>query len=319
LTPGRSCPLHYRYPPCVFEREADFRAETLYVIGGLYGNVPALDEVERMAARERVPPVLVFNGDFNWLNIDADTFAAINRRVLGHTALRGNVETELGAEHGDAGCGCAYPDYVEEAEVERSNAIMRRLAETARAFPDLVAALAQLPMHAVAEIGGQRVGIVHGDAESLAGWRFAHDALHDAANADWLTGICVKANLTGFASSHTCLPTLRTFGQGAARRFVANNGAAGMPNFSFTQYGLVTRLSVHPAAEGLAQYGEHFGDLHVDALPVHYDAAAFDRNFLANWPPGSPAHFSYHQRIANGPAYGASHALGLARAASICA
>ena len=118
MTPGRSCPLHYRYAPTVFDRDADIRAETVYVIGGLYGNVPALEAVLELAAAEKVMPTLVFNGDFNWFNVDAGSFNAINREVLKHVALRGNVETELAADADDAGCGCAYPEYVDDADVD---------------------------------------------------------------------------------------------------------------------------------------------------------------------------------------------------------
>ena len=109
MTPGRSCPLHYRYPASIFERAADVGAETIYVIGGLYGNMPALKAILDLAAAEPVAPTLIFNGDFNWFNVDAESFTTINREVLRHVALRGNVETGLAADN-DAGCGCAYPD-----------------------------------------------------------------------------------------------------------------------------------------------------------------------------------------------------------------
>ena len=59
------------------------------------------------------------------------------------------------------------PGEIDEADVERSNRIMLQLAKTARVFPANVERLAKLPMHAVAEVAGQRIGIVHGDAESL--------------------------------------------------------------------------------------------------------------------------------------------------------
>ena len=59
--------------------------------------------------------------------------------------------------------------------------------------------------------------------------------------------------------------------------------------------------------------------VHIDAVPVHYDAARFIDRFLANWPAGSPAHVSYYRRIIDGPAYAAPHALGLVRAPSVCA
>ena len=319
MTPGRSCPLHYRYAPSSFEREADIHAETIYIVGGLYGNVPALTAILALASTEAVKPTLIFNGDFNWFNIDAVSFETINVEVLKHVALRGNVETELAAGAADAGCGCAYPDYVNDADVERSNQIMRALRRTARAFPSLAAAVSMLPMNTVAEIGGERIGIVHGDAESLAGWRFAHDSLHEPENIIWLNRICHDARLIGFASSHTCLPTLRRFRGHDRTHMVINNGAAGMPNFSNTQYGLISRLSVHPAPEGLAQYGDIISGVHVDAIPVHYDAPQFRQAFLANWPAGSAAYLSYFNRISHGPAYAAAHALGLIRSMSVCA
>ena len=322
MTPGRSCPLHYRYRPSVFARDADLVAETVYVIGGLYGNLPALTAIIALAAKEVAPPTLVFNGDFHWFDTDPHTFAAINTAVLSHTALRGNVETELpiNAEDADGtGCGCAYPDYVDDADVARSNEIMRALRHTAAQFPDLTARLSALPMHLVAQVGEQRIGIVHGDAESLAGWRFAHDSLHDAENVAWLMDVCAQASLLGFASSHTCLPTFRQFANGGESKFVINNGAAGMPNFGGTHYGLISRLSCHPAPDGWSQYGQQFGPTFVDAIPVHYDQAAFKTRFLADWPTDSPAHRSYFERITDGPAYAAPHALGLLRAPSVCA
>lgn len=319
MSPGRSCPLHYRYAPAKFARAADFSADTIYLIGGLYGNVPALNAILQLAAAEPVTPTLVFNGDFNWFNVDADSFSTINREVLRHFALRGNVETEL---NGNEGCGCAYPDYVDDADVERSNAIMARLQGTARDFPDLIQSLPALPMHAVVSVGGVRVGVVHGDAQSLSGWRFAHEGLHDEENIRWLMQICRDANLAGFASSHTCLPTFRRFTDVERTCFVINNGAAGMPNFSHTQYGLISRLSIYPAPEGFSQYGgviDGVPSVHVDAIPVHYDAAKFQQSFLNNWPEGSVAHQSYFKRIVDGPAYAAPHALGLIRAPLICA
>ncbi|MCA3000934.1 MAG: hypothetical protein ACK5RJ_13500 [Burkholderiales bacterium] len=319
MTPGRFCPLNYRYAPTTFSRNADLAAETVYVIGGLYGNLPALAEILAMAAREVVAPTLVFNGDFHWFDTDAPTFAAINTEVLKHIALRGNVETELAPDADEAGCGCAYPDYVDDADVERSNSIMQTLRATARQFPEDVARLIALPMHLVISVGESRVGIVHGDAESLSGWRFAHDSLHETVNQQWLTELCEQANLVGFASSHTCLPTFRRFGKGAAAKFVVNNGAAGMPNFGGTQYGLITRLSLHEAADGTSQYGGKTGDLFVDALPVHFDHGKMVSRFLADWPAGSAAHTSYWRRITEGPGYAPPHALGLVRAPSVCA
>ncbi len=297
LQPGRTCPLSYRYLPSVFDRPAEVIAETVYVIGGLYGNPFALQSVQDLAAAEPTPPALVFNGDFNWFNIDSDVFRHINTTVLRHTALRGNVETELASDN-DQGCGCAYPDNVSDAEVARSNEMLRTLRTTARGFPDLRAALARLPMHAVAEVGPARIGLVHGDAESLAGWGFAEDQLCRPDRAAALMRIFASANVDIFASSHTCLPALRTLGYGT----VINNGATGMPNFSNDLSGLITRISVR-ASPHAPVYGVKAAGVHVDALRVAFDHAAWTAAFERQWPAGSAGHLSYFRRITHGPSY----------------
>jgi hypothetical protein len=48
---GRTCPLRYRYGPQAIAAAPEQSVATLYVIGGLYGNLPALDAIEAMAAR----------------------------------------------------------------------------------------------------------------------------------------------------------------------------------------------------------------------------------------------------------------------------
>jgi len=210
MQPGRSCPLHYRYAPSDLARAADFHAATLYVIGGLYGNRAALETILELAAREPAPVTLAFNGDFNWFNKDDAAFLAINQEVLRHHALRGNVETELASDDESAGCGCAYPDNVGAAEVERSNQIILTLRDTARRHETIRRQLAALPMHLVAEVGGVRVALVHGDLESLAGWSLAQEQLiADDAKTIVLNQI-LKSNCGIVACSHTCLPVAMT-------------------------------------------------------------------------------------------------------------
>jgi hypothetical protein len=306
--PGRSCPLDYRYPPSVFTREPDLQADTLYVVGGLYGNRPALETVLNMLSEERGFTALMFNGDFNWFDFDDESFEAINTAVLSHRALRGNVETELASDDASAGCGCGYPDSVPEADVARSNQILEQLRDTARRFPALRARLGRLPMHAVARVGDLRIGIVHGDAESLAGWQFDVSALDDASQRGHLGDIFNSARVDGFASSHTCLPALREFSAEDGNHWVINNGAAGMPNFSNTQFGLLSRISVRPSAVHSSLYGLREKGVFVDALPIRYDHARWVYEFLANWAPGSPGYASYYERIVNGPIYQAERA-----------
>lgn len=299
--PGRACPLDYRYGAAAIAAAPPFEAETLYVIGGLYGNLAALDEIERMAAAEPGPVTIIFNGDFNWFNVGDDGYAEINRRVLAHRATAGNVEAELVCEDRSAGCGCAYPDSVDQAMVERSNAIHARLRATATRHPALTACLAALPRFARCDLGETRVAIVHGDADSLAGWGFGTDALDDAAMARALPAHFLDADVDLFACSHTCLPVMREVALGARVGLIANNGAAGMPNFHGECFGVITRVSVHTSPHA-PLYSARIGTTRVEALAVHYDVQRFARDFLADWPPGSPAHESYWPRIGRGTA-----------------
>ncbi len=300
--PGRTCPTAYRYAPRSMDRAPEIEAETLYIAGGVYGNVEALDAVLEMVAAEPGAR-LAFNGDFHWFDVAPAEFERVGRAVLGHPAIRGNVETEIAGEDSGAGCGCAYPVDVSDAEVSRSNAILERLRETARKFPGLRERHGALPMNLVARVGDARVGIVHGDAASLAGWGFAHEQLDNPRHARWLHGAFTDARVDVFASSHTCLPACRTLGSGV----VINNGAAGMPNFEGTRFGIVTRISTRAPSDDVL-YGARVRGVFVDAIALRFDERRWTERFLAAWPEGSPAHASYFHRIAHGPRYALAQA-----------
>jgi hypothetical protein len=292
---GRICPQDYAYRPAVFARTPDLKAETLYVAGGLYGNLEALAAIKAMAGSEKA--TLVFNGDFHWFDADPDWFAEIERGVAPYRALRGNVETELarGIDVG-AGCGCAYPETVDDGVVRRSNEILAQLRTAATGTQRL----RSLPMHLVAQVGSLRIGIVHGDAASLAGWRFARETLDDPRQQAWRDDIARASRIDVFASTHTCEAALRDFTLPPRRLTVVNNGAAGMPNFAGTRFGVITRIATtlppHRPLYGLARNG-----VRIDALPVVYDHDAFAARFLRRWPQGSTAYESYWRRVDRGP------------------
>jgi hypothetical protein len=303
---GRICPRDYTYSPAELARAADFSADTLYVAGGLYGNLAALTAIEKLAAAERAPPDIVFNGDFHWFDAEPGWFANVERGVAPHRLLRGNIETEIARnEDVGAGCGCAYPDNVDDDVVRRSNEILTRLR--AEIAPVEGAPLRDLPMHLVAQVGALRVGIVHGDACSLAGWRFGHDALDAAHHRPWLDDVAGAARVDVFACTHTCLAALRDFQLAAGRLTVINNGAAGMPNFSGSRFGLVTRIAKSPSPHA-PLYGITRDGVHIDAIAVEYDHHAFLDRFLKRWPEGSSAHASYFRRIVDGPDYSIAQA-----------
>ena len=314
-TPGRTCPMHYLYSPTSLARAADLRSDTLYVVGGLYGNPLALDALNELIARERGPVSVVFNGDFHWFDHEPALFRAISERVLEHTAIRGNVETELRATDETAGCGCAYPQWIDDVVVERSNAIENALRRTARQFPEFAQRTADLPMNLVAQVGDARIAIVHGDGVSLAGWGFSRRALASVHGvqraAQWLHA----ANADVFACTHTCEPVCMRLednvddgrgngdaNSGADRHgVIINNGAAGMPNFRGTRYGVVTRIATQAASMDMpALYGTRIAGIHVEALALRYDHEQWWRKFETLWPPGSPAHLSYGARIRGG-------------------
>jgi hypothetical protein len=312
--PGRSCPLAYRYRPEALAGPARLEADTLYVVGGLYGNPVALQAILERAGREPGgPPAIVFNGDVHWLDVDPGDFQAISEAVLSHPATKGNVEAEL-ASDSDAGCGCAYPDYVADEVVDRSNQIMTRLRTAASRFPDLVGRLGALPRYLTARVAGERVGIVHGDPESLAGWRLALEAMEPgdprvrrqvgwhgrpttpAELLDWFG----RAEVSVLASTHTGLPYAQAVPDGRRRRLVVNNGAAGLANFAGTTHGVLTRLSSDPEPPPDSLYGATVGALRCDALPIRFDQQRWQERFLAQWPPGSPGHRAYFTRITGG-------------------
>ncbi|MEX2475073.1 hypothetical protein [Marinobacter sp.] len=302
MSEGRSCPLAYRYDPASLCQDAmQVSDDVLYIIGGLYGNPYALDEIEQMALAEerqghRVR--LMFNGDFNWFNASDALFRDINNRVLDHTVSLGNVDFELARPSAGAGCGCAYPEFVDQSVVERSNHIMARLQGIAEGHPDIQKRLSLLPRHRCVLFGGLKVLVLHGDPESLAGWGLAHESFaagNEKTVAEWFRA--TGADL--IASTHTCLPALWS-GRVDDRSCVAvNNGSAGMGNLRSDPRGLVTRLGFSsPLAEPVA--GMEQRGLHVSLMPVAYDLNAWLPEFDHLWPAGSAASASYRRRLQTG-------------------
>ena len=321
---GQSCPIEYQYKAKDFSVAPAIAAKTIYVVGGLYGNLDALHEILRMQDAEKragTDVQLVFNGDHNWFNTNPSSFREINQIVLENFAIRGNVEAEIAASV-DAGCGCNYPDYVNQQYVARSNAIMTKLQQTAREFTSICDGLNRLPLIRTVDLDGKKIGIVHGDAEMLAGWAFAAERLSpigkccsgDEAGAELtpralIERYFVDAGVLGFASTHTCLAHAKDFFVGGQDRVIMNNGAAGLPNFANTSYGMITRISVDPHIPENSLYGAWVSGLRYDSLAVNYDTAIWLRRFLTDWQPGSAAYEAYFNRIVAGPNFDLSDAV----------
>jgi len=87
-TPGRSCPTHYRYKPEHLAKLDEQKvSETVFVIGGLYGNPFALRQILRLQQLDN-HPTLIFNGDFNWFNKSSENYLEINQEVLKHLTIK---------------------------------------------------------------------------------------------------------------------------------------------------------------------------------------------------------------------------------------
>jgi hypothetical protein len=298
---GRFCPADYRLSPTQFIAEAAFSASTLYAAGGIYGNLQALEAMAELLAHDPDPEaLLVANGDAHWFDADTTSFLKIEEGLAPYHVLVGNVEAEL-RRKGDAGagCGCAYPQSVDDGVVERSNSIHATLRATYHSLPQLHARFAARDSILMAEVGMTRVAVVHGDERLLAGWNCSFESLSEHARQHQLREWMAEAHVNVLMSSHTCAPAALALSDTQA---VINNGAAGMPNFQVPGEGLVSRVSLskHPAALYRATLGPKECRVYVEAVPLVYDQDAFVERFDTLWPEGSPAAASYRQRIVHG-------------------
>ncbi|MCE2680200.1 MAG: metallophosphatase family protein [Burkholderiales bacterium] len=299
--PGRACPLDYRYSPALFKQQPAPKLDTLIAAGGLYGNLSSLDDLEAIFKVEQHSQPdhaveLVFNGDFHWFDAQSEWFDEIEQRTAKYTRVRGNVETEFSREGADVGCGCDYPEGTSQDIVDRSNRIEQALAAQAQAHRSRVPGhpgWQALPMLAVRTIGGLRVAVVHGDAWSLAGWRFSSEM--DAAT---LRCLHADSGIDLFVSSHTCQAVwVRSTDPSSSA--ILNNGAAGMPAFGQPLQGLACRVSTRPF-DGPVVMRQRLGPLYCEWLGLNCSTPLFQKQFLSRWPEGSDAYLSYWHRIVSG-------------------
>jgi hypothetical protein len=204
---------------------------------------------------------------------------------------------------------------VDEAVVERSNAIQQQLNRTVQGIPAMAERLAARPCTALVSVGGLRVAISHSDEQSLAGWSYSRESLSEEARQHALDQWFAAQNIQVLATSHTCAAVALNLTHGA----LINNGAAGLPNFAGGRYGLVSRIATtpHPAA----LYRGQRNGLFIEALPLNYQHDAFLADFDRHWPAASPAALSYRSRILGDVADQPQHALlaGFSLCQSLCA
>lgn len=313
VTPGRNSPPAYFYRPEELTAPADSRADTLIAAGGIYGNPLAAEAIAARVADEPSSTTLICNGDFHYLDADPEVFGRVAGMVTNYRCTLGNVEYAISSGNPAVGCGCAYPPYQPDQLVANSNEVVERLRAVADQHREHLTALRSLPRWQVVEVGGVRVGVVHGDLNSVAGWELAVENLEPADESarrhtgwfgspmtpDRLTQLMERAGLHVLCCTHTGLAYAQRFGD----RVVINNGMAGLPCFSKRLHGLVTRVSVDQQVPPDSLYGTRTSSVRVDAVPVGYDHAKWYQLFKRMWQPGSAAHRGYIHRILNGPAH----------------
>lgn len=304
-----TCPLAYRYGAKSIKAIKAEETQTLYVVGGLYGNPYALSTIKQLFDDERNNAKLCFNGDFHWFDIAPNQFQLIQTEVMQYEAISGNVEYELGTENYSGGCGCSYPTSVAPEIVELSDAIHRRLSTTARNFPEAIKYFSQLSMFKKYSVAGLNVAVVHGDADSLAGWNFDLSLIDKNTIREWVQQAFTLAEVDVFASSHTGTALMRRFSNNGKDKLVINNGSAGAPNFLKQLHGVITRIS-SDRYKGESLASTRIGNAWIESLPIRYNHEAWVHEFLKQWPEGSDAYTSYWTKIAQGPNYSLHNAYG---------
>lgn len=210
------------------------RPEKLAVMGGAYGNLPALaaclEDAESAGAQCKA-----FNGDSIGCCAHSNEVVAMIRDSF-DVFVAGNHEQQAVA--GSTSCGCGYSSPEDEKiGCEAFEHATAGLGEDARAF------LATWPDHAFVEMAGGRVLICHGSPGYTS--EFLYEAeLDDLRLEAWLDYFDVR----GFVCTHSGLPFVRTLGHG---RFAVNCGVVGKPDHDgdpAVHYAMVTL-----AANGLPE------------------------------------------------------------------
>ncbi|WAW14537.1 metallophosphoesterase [Peptostreptococcus equinus] len=296
--PGRSCPLDYNIDQSLFaKKENDIICDTVYIVGGLYGNYQALEEIDKIVKSEKSDCIIIFNGDIHWFDKDYEDFVRIENFVRTHIPLLGNVESELIRDKDiNVGCGCSYPGCVDDDVVKRSNIIHQEMKDMVDINSKIKDEIKKRQKICIVKVGDKRIAITHGDEKSLAGWECSRENLLDINRQNELISWFKDNDIDVIASTHTCAPVALKLENFA----VINNGASGMPNFKDKHYGIITRISKCKSEKAI--YSSKIDYIYIEALAVNYNINEFVDWFDNVWPNNSPASISYRERIIKGTA-----------------
>lgn len=292
---GRVGASDYAIAPEEWDKPPIAKCDVLYSVGGVYGNIEAMKTVREMVKSEQGNVCVVYNGDYHWFDGTAENYLEVERLLEGSIPMNGNVELELARlEDCGVGCGCSYPTTMSDAFVGRSNAIFGRMKDSVKNLPE-VSALDNRPAWGVVEVGEARVGITHGDEQSVSGWGCSVENLQDPARKAELDQFFFERSIDVLSTTHTCAAAALALSHGV----VINNGSAGLPEYKGKLFGLVNRVAKTPHPD--AVYRAKVKGVFVEAVPVRYDQDAFITWFDSVWELDSPAAQSYRPRAIAGP------------------
>lgn len=184
----------------------------LALMGGAYGNLPALDAA-LADAREQGCEALVFLGDATGCcGHSAETLVRVREHF--DVIIAGNHEQEVAA--GSDHCACGYSD----PEDERLGCLAHQYALQSVTV-EQQAWLAELPERAVLEVAGQRWLLCHGSPARINEFLYESE-LDEARLGAWLADY----DCQGLACTHTGLPWVRRLDRGIA----LNCGVIGKPD-----------------------------------------------------------------------------------------
>jgi diadenosine tetraphosphatase ApaH/serine/threonine PP2A family protein phosphatase len=206
--------------------------ERLALMGGAYGNVPALraciDDAKRMGC-----DLLIFLGDATGCCGHSDEILELLRGNF-QVLIQGNHEEEAIA--GSDVCACGYGD----PEDEKYGCLAHRYAMTSLSERWRVW-MSSWPKQALLEIGAKKLVLCHGSPDRI------NEFLYESELDDHrLTGWIEKHAADGLACTHTGLPWIRPL---SPARWAVNCGAVGKPDHDgdpAVHYGVVQTLADRP-------------------------------------------------------------------------
>lgn len=289
---GRTCPIDYNLKDEDFV-EVKLDDLPILVVGGLYGNRFALDELKDI--QKSLSAKMILNGDIHWFDKNYEDFLYVEEKISNDLKIVGNVECELRRNDDiGAGCGCAYPSFASDASVERSNQIHKELKTMVVANDDLKSFLKDRRKALIIENFGLRFLILHGDEKSVAGWNNDKSRLVDTDRQKELKDFCQKKNIDAILCTHTCSQVILEWED----HVLVNNGASGMNSVKGAGNGLYTKVSKEKSAHAI--YSKEIDGVYIELMPLNYDIAPMLEWFDQIWPKDSPAEISYRDRIVNG-------------------